>query len=188
MKYKTGSSIYQQNNCSVSVWQHSIFIDVFKNWTSSGERQSTVAWLDHLLLVRTYVTINEVYSLKCLLEFVLFHNFCTMVKERDETRRTKYRRITQPVQLWSAVLFIDESAKRWQDFWGKCQYNQLCKRENILRNMCCGPWTTTDILNTQNPLQVCKIDKRSFVDAPYMVWLTAAETQFFPDEKPPIVA
>ena len=46
----------------------------------------------------------------------------------------------------------------------------------------------TDILETQNPLQVCKTDKRSFVDAPYMVWLTAAETQFFPDEKSPMVA
>ena len=47
----------------------------------------------------------------------------------------------------------------------------------------------TDILKTQNPLQVCKTDKRSFVDVPpYMVWLTAAETQFSPDEKPPMVA
>ena len=26
------------------------------------------------------------------------------------------------------------------------------------------------------------------VDAPYMVWLTAAETQFSSDEKPPMVA
>ena len=46
----------------------------------------------------------------------------------------------------------------------------------------------TDILKTQNPLQVCKTDKRSFVDAPYMIWLTAAETQFSPDDKPPMVA
>ena len=46
----------------------------------------------------------------------------------------------------------------------------------------------TDILKTQNPLQVCKTDKRNLVDAPYMVWLTAAETQFSPDEKPPMVA
>ena len=51
---------------------HSIFIDVFKIWASPEERYSTVAWLDHLLLVRTSVTINEVYSLKCLLEFVSF--------------------------------------------------------------------------------------------------------------------
>ena len=36
-------------------------------------------------------------------------------------------------------------------------------------------WTMTDILKTQNPLT----DKRSFVDAPYIVWLTAAETQVF---------
>ena len=34
--------------------------------------------------------------------------------------------------------------------------------------ICCGRW----------PLY-----KRSFVDAPYMVWLTAAEPQFSPDEK-----
>ena len=46
----------------------------------------------------------------------------------------------------------------------------------------------TDILKTQNPLQVCKTNKRSFVDLPYMVWLKAAETQFSPDEKPPMVA
>ena len=46
----------------------------------------------------------------------------------------------------------------------------------------------TDILKTQNRLQVCKTDKRSFVDAPYMVWLTAAETQFSTDEKPRMVA
>ena len=46
----------------------------------------------------------------------------------------------------------------------------------------------TDILKTQNPLQVYKTDKRSFVDAPYVVWLTAAETQFCPDEKPSMVA
>ena len=37
---------------------HSIFIDVFKIWASPGERCSTVAWLDHLLLVRTSVTIR----------------------------------------------------------------------------------------------------------------------------------
>ena len=49
-------------------------------------------------------------------------------------------------------------------------------------------WTMTDILKTQNPLQVYKTDKGSFVDAPYMVWLTAAETQFSSDEKPPMVA
>ena len=46
----------------------------------------------------------------------------------------------------------------------------------------------TDILITQNPLQVCNTYKGSFVDAPYVVWLTAAETQFSPDEKPPMVA
>ena len=56
---------------------HPIFIDVFKIWASPGEsRYSTVACrLDHLLLVRTSVTINEVYSLKCLLEFVSFTTF-----------------------------------------------------------------------------------------------------------------
>ena len=115
----------------------------------------------------------------------LFHNFCTIVKERDETRRTKYRRVISQLNR-DQLLFIDESAKRWQDFSGKYQYNQLCKRERehftcftqyVLRTM-------TDILKTQN----CKTDKRSFVDAPYMVWLTAAETQFSPDEKPPTVA
>ena len=77
----------------------------------------------------------------------LFHNICTIVKERNETRRTKYRRnYDQPVLSWSAKLFIDESAKRWQDFSGKYQYNQLCKRENILRNICCQ-WTMTDIFD-----------------------------------------
>ena len=56
---------------------HSIFIDVFKIRASPGEsRYSTVACrLGHLLLVRTSVTINEVYSLKCLLEFVSFITF-----------------------------------------------------------------------------------------------------------------
>ena len=44
-----------------------------------------------------------------------------------------------------------------------------------------------DILKTQNPLQVCKTDKRSFGDTPYIEWLTAAETQFSPDENPPMV-
>ena len=58
---------------------HSMFIDVLKIWASPGERYSTVAWLDHLLLVRTSVTINEVYSLNCLQEFVSL-NFCTIVK------------------------------------------------------------------------------------------------------------
>ena len=54
---------------------HSIFIDLFKIWASPGERYSTVTCLDHLLLVRTSVTINEVSSLKCLLEFVSFTTF-----------------------------------------------------------------------------------------------------------------
>ena len=56
---------------------HSIAIDVFKIWASPGERYTvyTVAWLDHLLLVRTSVTINKVYSLKCLLEFASFTTF-----------------------------------------------------------------------------------------------------------------
>ena len=77
----------------------------------------------------------------------LFHNICTIVKERNETRRTKYRRnYDQPALSWSAKLFIDESAKRWQDFSGKYQYNQLCKRENILHNICCL-WTMTDIFD-----------------------------------------
>ena len=121
-------------------------------WASPAERYSTVAWLDHLLLVRTSVTINEVYSLKCLLEFRarirLFHNFCTIIKERaDETRRTKYRRMISQFGR-DQLLFIDESAKRWQDFSGKYQYNQLCKREGILRNTCCGRWPT------QNPLRL----------------------------------
>ena len=64
----------------------------------------------------------------------LFHNFCTIVKER----RTKYRRIINQFSR-DQLLFIDESAKRWQDFSGKYQYNRLWKRENILRNICCGP-------------------------------------------------
>ena len=34
----------------------------------------------------------------------------------------------------------------------------VCERENILRNICC--WAINN---------VCKTDKRSFVDAPYMV-------------------
>ena len=68
----------------------------------------------------------------------LFHNFCTIVKERDETR-TKYRRIINQFSR-DQLLFIDESAKRWRDFSDKYQYNQLCKRENILRNLICvGP-------------------------------------------------
>ena len=46
----------------------------------------------------------------------------------------------------------------------------------------------TDILKTQNPLPVCKTDKRNIVDAPYTVLLVAAKTQFSPDEKPPMVA
>ena len=116
----------------------------------------------------------------------LFHNFCTIVKERDETRRAKYRRIISQFSR-DQLLFIDESAKRWQDFSGKYQYNQLYvyEREHFTQYVL---WTMTDILKTQNPLQVCKTDKRSFVDAPYMVWLTAAETEFSPDEKSPMVA
>ena len=77
----------------------------------------------------------------------LFHNICTMVKERNETSRTKYRRnYYQPVLSWLTKLFIDESARWWQDFSGKYQYNHLCKRENILRNICCK-WTMTDIFD-----------------------------------------
>ena len=102
---------------------HSIFIDVFNIWASPGERYNTVAWLDHLLLVRTSVTINEVYSLKCLLEFVSFTTFAPcIVKERDETRRTKYRRIISQFSR-DQLLFNDESAKRWEDFSGNYQYN-----------------------------------------------------------------
>ena len=48
------------------------------------------------------------------------------------------------------LLFIDESAKRWQDFSGKYQYNQLCKRENILRNICCGPDDDRYFKNTKS--------------------------------------
>ena len=115
----------------------------------------------------------------------LFHNICTIVKERNKTMRTKYRRsYDQLVLSWSTKLFIDESAKRWQVFSGKYQYNQLCKRENILRNNCCQ-WTMTDIFDFAS-LQ--DRQEKFSVDAPYMVWLTAAETQFSSDEKPPMVA
>ena len=81
---------------------YSTFIDVFKIWTSPGERYSTVAWPDHLLLIRTSVTINEVYSLKCLLEFVsqLLHH-----------RRDKTSSNNQPVQLWSAIVYRRISQK-----------------------------------------------------------------------------
>ena len=74
-----------------------------------------------------------------------FHNFCTIVKER----RTKYRRIMSQFSR-DQLLFIDESAKRWQDFSGKYQYNQLCKRENILHNICCGPDDDRYFKNTKS--------------------------------------
>ena len=106
----------------------------------------------------------------------LFHSICTIVKEWNETRRTKYRRnYDQLVLSWSTKLFIDESAKRWQDFSGKYQYNQLCKRENILSNICCQ-WTMTDIFDFAS-LQ--DRQEKFSVDAPYMVWLTAAENTIF---------
>ena len=78
MKYKNESSIYQQNMFYVGLTTiDSIFMDVFKIWASPGEsRYSTVVCrLGHSLLVRTSVTINEVYILKCLLEFVSFTTF-----------------------------------------------------------------------------------------------------------------
>ena len=74
-----------------------------------------------------------------------FHNFCTIVKER----RTKYRRIISQFSR-DQLLFIDESAKRWQDLSGKNQYNQLCKRDNILRNICCGPDDDRYFKNTKS--------------------------------------
>ena len=125
-------------------WQPTIHRCVQNIGFSRRKVLTNVAWLDHLLLVRTSVIINEVYSLKCLLEFVSLSQLLQLnakAKERDETRRAKYRRMVsnnQPVQSWSAKLFIDESAKWWEDFSGKYQHNQLCVRENILRNMFCG--------------------------------------------------
>ena len=86
----------------------------------------------------------------------LFHNFCTIVKER----RTKYRRIIGQFSR-DQLLFIDESAKRWQDFSGKYQYNRLCKTEKTFYAISGVDVTMTDILKTQNPLQVFKTDKRS---------------------------
>ena len=74
-----------------------------------------------------------------------FYNFWTIVKER----RTKYRRIISQFSR-DQLLFIDKSAKRWQDFLGKYQYNQLCKRENILRNICCGPDDDQYFKNTKS--------------------------------------
>ena len=101
-----------------------------------------MVWLDHLLLVRISVTMNEVYSLKCLLEFVSLSQLLQLnaiAKERDETRRAKYRRMVssnQPVQSWSAKVFIDESAKWWEDFSGKYQHNQLCERQKTFYAIC----------------------------------------------------
>ena len=90
--------------------------------------------IDHLLLVRTSVTINEVYSLNACSNSSLSHH----LHHSKGTERNKENEISsndQPVLSWSAKLFIDESAKRWRDFSGKYEYNQLCKRENILRNI-----------------------------------------------------
>ena len=64
----------------------------------------------------------------------LFHNFCTIVNKENEISSNN-----QPVQSSSAIVYLRFS-QRWQDFSGKYQYNQLCKRENILRNICCGQW------------------------------------------------
>ena len=44
-----------------------------------------------------------------------------------------------------------------------------CVRERTFYAISVVDLTMTDILKTQNPLQVCKTDKRSFVDALYMV-------------------
>ena len=109
---------------------------MLKIWASPGEsRYSTVACrIDHLLLVRTSVTINEVYSLNACSNSSLSHH----LHHSKGTERNKENEISsndQPVLSWSAKLFIDESAKRWRDFSGKYEYNQLCKRENILRNI-----------------------------------------------------
>ena len=95
---------------------HSIFIDVFKIWASPGERYSTVAWLDHwhhLLLVRTSVTVNEVYSLQCLLEFVSFTTFAPYSSKGTEWKKEiEISSNNQPVwQSWSAMVYRRISQK-----------------------------------------------------------------------------
>ena len=135
-----------------------------------------MAWSDHLHLVRTSVTINEVYSLKCLLEFVSFTTFALYSSKGTEcNKRTKYRQIISKLSR-DQLLFIDESAKIWQDFWASISIISCVReRERVFYAICVvGQW----------PI-ICKTDKRGFVDAPYMIWLTVAETKFSPDEHPP---
>ena len=83
-----------------------------------------------------------IVSLKCLLKFIYFTTFAAHWHSKG-TGRNKESEIlsnNQVAQSWSAKFFIDESAKNWKDFSDKDQYNQLCKREKILRNMSCGRW------------------------------------------------
>ena len=97
-----------------------------------------------------------------LAQIRLFHNFCTMVKER----RTKYRRIISSSVVISYCLSTNQPK---DDGTFRASTSIIsCVRERTFYAISVVDLTMTDILKTQNPLQVCKTDKKSFVDAPYM--------------------
>ena len=96
-------------------WQPTIHRCVQNIGFSRRKVLTTVAWLDHLLQVRTSVTINEVYSLKCLLEFVSLSQLLQLNAIAKEGMKQESEISSKPVQSWSAKLFIDESAKWWED-------------------------------------------------------------------------
>ena len=74
-----------------------------------GFSRKKVLWLDsvHLLLVRTSVTMNEVYSLKCLLEFVSFTTFAAQYHRKGTgwNKESEISSNNQPVQSWSAIVY-----------------------------------------------------------------------------------
>ena len=100
----------------------------------------------------------------------LFHNFLHHSKGTEWNKENEISSNNQPFSR-NQLLFIDESAKRWEDFSGKYQYNQLCKRENI------------SVVDDDRYL---KTQKQDFCRRAIYVWLTAAETQFSSWWKPPM--
>ena len=91
----------------------------------------------------------------------LFHNFCTIVKEQNETRRTKYRRIISQFSR-DQLLFIDESAKDDRTFRASTSIIS-CVRERT--------FYAISVVDDDRYFKNTKSfpSKRSFVDAPYMV-------------------
>ena len=77
----------------------------------------------------------------------------------------------QPVQLSSVVISCCLSTNHSKDdrTFRASTSIIICERERTFYAISVVDLTMTDILKTQNPLQVCKAAKRSFVDAPYMV-------------------